>query len=151
MASELGPSWQSRFQSFEHTAAAAASLGQVHKAIGPTGGSLLQAAISDMASAVEADLRQLGLIFAIFERTDSAISTARSRRKSAPVCARSWITSGRPNTPPLPVDAGRHAGRPCAGRGAGAVDQTAADMGGCMAARSWTSSPSIRRRATSWR
>ncbi len=32
MSSELGPNWQSRFQAFEKNAAAAASLGQVHKA-----------------------------------------------------------------------------------------------------------------------
>jgi len=76
MASELGPDWQSRFQSFEHTAAAAASLGQVHRAVGPDGRRLAcKLQYPDMASAVEADLRQLGLIFAIFERTDSAIST----------------------------------------------------------------------------
>lgn len=76
MASELGPNWQSRFQSFERTAAAAASLGQVHKAIGPDGRELAcKLQYPDMASAVEADLRQLCLIFAIFERTDSAIST----------------------------------------------------------------------------
>ena len=33
MSSELGPNWQERFQAFEKTAAAAASLGQVHKAV----------------------------------------------------------------------------------------------------------------------
>ena len=76
MASELGPDWHSRFQSFERTAAAAASLGQVHRAVGPDGRQLAcKLQYPDMGSAVEADLRQLGLIFAIFERTDSAIST----------------------------------------------------------------------------
>src|SRR5690242_5059850 len=34
MMGELGPDWQSRFRSFEHVAARAASLGQVHWAIG---------------------------------------------------------------------------------------------------------------------
>ncbi len=34
MKAELGPDWQSRFAEFEHTAAAAASLGQVHRATG---------------------------------------------------------------------------------------------------------------------
>lgn len=76
MASELGPNWQSRFQSFAHEAAAAASLGQVHKAVTPDGRTVAcKLQYPDMASAVEADLKQLGLIFAIFERTDSAIST----------------------------------------------------------------------------
>ncbi len=76
MASELGPAWQGRFRSFEHTAAAAASLGQVHRAAGLDGRALAcKLQYPDMASAVEADLRQLGLIFAVFERSDSAIST----------------------------------------------------------------------------
>ena len=76
MASELGPAWQTRFKSFERGAAAAASLGQVHRAIGLDGRPLAcKLQYPDMSSAVEADLRQLGLIFALFERTDSAIST----------------------------------------------------------------------------
>ncbi|MGQ9368666.1 ABC1 kinase family protein [Azospirillum sp. ST 5-10] len=76
MASELGPRWHTRFRSFEHGAAAAASLGQVHRAEGPDGRRLAcKLQYPDMASAVEADLRQLGLIFALFERYDSAIST----------------------------------------------------------------------------
>ena len=76
MASELGPVWHKRFKSFEHNATAAASLGQVHKAVGLDGRDLAcKLQYPDMASAVEADLRQLGLIFAIFERSDSAIST----------------------------------------------------------------------------
>src|SRR5579883_1031186 len=37
MSAELGPDWQSRFASFGHTAAAAASLGQVHRATLPDG------------------------------------------------------------------------------------------------------------------
>src|ERR1035441_7963443 len=37
MASELGPDWETRFASFTHEAAAAASLGQVHRATLPDG------------------------------------------------------------------------------------------------------------------
>ena len=37
MKSELGPDWQSKFTSFERDAAAAASLGQVHRAVLPDG------------------------------------------------------------------------------------------------------------------
>src|SRR5437764_4076431 len=37
MASELGPDWQKRFASFEREAARAASLGQVHRAVGLDG------------------------------------------------------------------------------------------------------------------
>ncbi len=76
MASELGPDWQARFKSFERAAAHAASLGQVHRAVlhdGRQVGCKLQ--YPDMASAVEADLRQLKLIFAIYERYDRAIAT----------------------------------------------------------------------------
>src|SRR5271166_1036391 len=37
MSSELGPNWEKRFAAFSHEAAAAASLGQVHRATLPTG------------------------------------------------------------------------------------------------------------------
>src|SRR5947208_6179213 len=66
MMGELGPDWQHRFRSFEHVAARAASLGQVHRAVG-LGGALDGTALAcklqypEMASAVEADLRQLKL------------------------------------------------------------------------------------------
>ncbi|UEM04905.1 AarF/ABC1/UbiB kinase family protein [Skermanella rosea] len=76
MASELGPDWQKRFAKFEHEAASAASLGQVHKAVGLDGRQLAcKLQYPDMMSAVEADLRQLGLIFSIYERYDKTIST----------------------------------------------------------------------------
>jgi predicted unusual protein kinase regulating ubiquinone biosynthesis (AarF/ABC1/UbiB family) len=74
MAAELGPNWQSRFENFERDAAAAASLGQVHRAIGDGGRDLAcKLQYPDMASAVEADLRQLKLIFAIYHRYDRAV------------------------------------------------------------------------------
>ena len=74
MAAELGPDWMSRFESFTHEAAAAASLGQVHRAVGPDGGDLAcKLQYPDMASAVEADLRQLRVIFAIYHRYDRAV------------------------------------------------------------------------------
>ncbi|MEZ5831590.1 MAG: AarF/ABC1/UbiB kinase family protein [Dongiaceae bacterium] len=76
MAAELGPSWQSKFESFEHEAAAAASLGQVHRAIAHDGQTLAcKLQYPDMASAVEADLAQLRIIFSIYERYDKAIHT----------------------------------------------------------------------------
>ncbi len=47
MAGELGPDWERRFRSFEHEAARAASLGQVHRAVGARRpGFSVQAAIS---------------------------------------------------------------------------------------------------------
>lgn len=76
MASELGQAWQSKFQSFEHEAAAAASLGQVHKAVGLDGRRFAcKLQYPDMQSAVEADLKQLRLILGIFERYDKTVST----------------------------------------------------------------------------
>jgi len=74
MASELGPSWQSRFASFGQTAAAAASLGQVHRARLPDGRDVAcKLQYPDMPSTVEADLRQLKLAMAVYRRMDSAI------------------------------------------------------------------------------
>jgi predicted unusual protein kinase regulating ubiquinone biosynthesis (AarF/ABC1/UbiB family) len=77
MAGELGPDWQSRFKSFEREAARAASLGQVHRAVALDGTKLAcKLQYPDMASAVEADLRQLRLAMGLYERYDRAVSTA---------------------------------------------------------------------------
>ncbi len=77
MATEMGPDWQSRFANFEKEAAAAASLGQVHRATHHDGRLLAcKLQYPDMASTVEADLRQLRLIFGIYGRYDSAIDTS---------------------------------------------------------------------------
>lgn len=77
MAAELGPDWQSKFDSFEREAAAAASLGQVHRAVLPDGTKVAcKLQYPDMQSAVEADLTQLKVIFAIHKRMDSAIDTS---------------------------------------------------------------------------
>jgi predicted unusual protein kinase regulating ubiquinone biosynthesis (AarF/ABC1/UbiB family) len=76
MQSELGPDWRTKFAEFEQTAARAASLGQVHRAAGHDGRALaVKLQYPDMQSAVEADLRQLRLAFAIFEAYDRAIDT----------------------------------------------------------------------------
>ncbi len=74
MRSELGPDWQQRFKSFEREAAAAASLGQVHRAIGPDDEDLAcKLQYPDMLSTVEADLQQLKIAFSIYRRYDRAI------------------------------------------------------------------------------
>ncbi|QJE71812.1 AarF/ABC1/UbiB kinase family protein [Aerophototrophica crusticola] len=76
MAAELGPDWQSKFQSFEKEAASAASLGQVHRAVAPDGTALAcKLQYPDMQSAVEADLKQLKLLFGVYARYDKAIRT----------------------------------------------------------------------------
>ena len=76
MASELGSDWMTKFASFDRAAAHAASLGQVHRAVGHDGTAYAcKLQYPDMLSAVDADLRQLRLAFSIFERYDNAIST----------------------------------------------------------------------------
>ena len=76
MKSELGPEWESRFKSFEKEAAAAASLGQVHKAVTHDGQKVAcKLQYPDMSSAISADLNQLKVIFSIYERYDNAIQT----------------------------------------------------------------------------
>ncbi len=76
MQAELGPDWQDRFGSFDLKPAAAASLGQVHRAVAKDGSPLAcKLQYPDMQSAVEADLRQLEFAFAIHRRMDPAIDT----------------------------------------------------------------------------
>ncbi len=74
MTAELGANWRARFASFDETAAAAASLGQVHRATLADGTRLAcKLQYPDMASVVEADLRQLRLAMAVYRRMDNAI------------------------------------------------------------------------------
>jgi predicted unusual protein kinase regulating ubiquinone biosynthesis (AarF/ABC1/UbiB family) len=76
MRAELGPDWESRFRNFELEAAASASLGQVHRATAPDGRALaVKLQYPDMQSAVEADVNQLKVVFAIHARMDPAIDT----------------------------------------------------------------------------
>ena len=76
MEAELGPAWREKFEEFEHHPAAAASLGQVHRARALSGEPLAcKLQYADMQSAVEADLQQLQWIFAIHRRMDPAIDT----------------------------------------------------------------------------
>ena len=76
MRAELGAGWEKRFASFEREAAAAASLGQVHRATSLEGDLLaVKLQYPDMQSAVDADLKQLGMIFSIHRRMDRAIDT----------------------------------------------------------------------------
>lgn len=77
MMGELGADWQRRFKSFEREAARAASLGQVHRAEALDGTRLAcKLQYPDMASAVEADLRQLRMAMGLYERYDRAVATA---------------------------------------------------------------------------
>jgi predicted unusual protein kinase regulating ubiquinone biosynthesis (AarF/ABC1/UbiB family) len=93
MAGELGDDWSKKFSRFDRDAARAASLGQVHQAVaagskassksdgkssGQTAGKLLACKLQypDMASAVDADLKQLKLIFALYGRSDKSVDTS---------------------------------------------------------------------------
>jgi predicted unusual protein kinase regulating ubiquinone biosynthesis (AarF/ABC1/UbiB family) len=76
MEAELGPNWLARFGEFSREPAAAASLGQVHRATTKDGRPLaVKLQYPDMQSAVEADLSQLEVIFALYRRMDSSIDT----------------------------------------------------------------------------
>ena len=76
MGSELGPNWRQQFSTFDKTSAAAASLGQVHRAQSLDGRALAcKLQYPDMAAAVEADLGQLSMILAIYRRLDRSIDT----------------------------------------------------------------------------
>lgn len=81
MAAELGRDWQSRFEHFEKEPAAAASLGQVHRARADGEKVACKLQYPDMDSAVEADLHQLGVIFNIHRRMSSAIDTSEIRKE----------------------------------------------------------------------
>ena len=76
MKAELGENWLTNFKDFDKQASAAASLGQVHFSES-IGGKELACKLQypDMGSAVQADLKQLKLIFSLYEKYDSAIST----------------------------------------------------------------------------
>ncbi len=75
MRSELGNEWEKKFESFDKNAYSAASLGQVHKAILGNEQVAVKLQYPDMDSAINADLNQLKLVFSLYERIDSAIST----------------------------------------------------------------------------
>jgi predicted unusual protein kinase regulating ubiquinone biosynthesis (AarF/ABC1/UbiB family) len=84
MSAELGPDWQKKFSAFEHHPAAAASLGQVHRARTLEGSELAcKLQYPDMQSAVEADLQQLQLLFSIRKRFDPAIDTSEIAKEIA--------------------------------------------------------------------
>ncbi len=75
MQSELGPGWQAKFADFERNAAAAASLGQVHRAVIDGAELACKLQYPDMRSTVDADLKQLKLIFRIYHQYDRSIDT----------------------------------------------------------------------------
>src|SRR3954468_24559042 len=84
MMAELGAEWQQKFAAFEHKPAAAASLGQLHRAQSLDGHALAcKLQYPDMQSAVEADLQQLDWLFAIHRRMDPVIDTTEIAKEIA--------------------------------------------------------------------
>ncbi len=76
MASELGPNWEKKFRHFERAAAAAASLGQVHRAVGKDGRMLAcKLQYPNMAAAVDTDVRQLKAALRFQRGFDATIDT----------------------------------------------------------------------------
>ena len=84
MAAELGADWLKRFANFEKEPAAAASLGQVHRATTP-GGDLVACKLQypNMDSAIEADLKQLSLVFELHKRMRPGIDTSQIKLEIA--------------------------------------------------------------------
>ena len=82
MQAELGPDWRERFSAFGFRPAAAASLGQVHRATSLEGEPLAcKLQYPEMASAVETDLAQLDLLFSLHRRIGAAIDTREIARE----------------------------------------------------------------------
>lgn len=76
MTAELGPFWQSRFQTFDPIPSFAASLGQVHKARLLTGEMVAcKLQYSEMEHIIDADLTQLKFIFNLYEFFNQSIQT----------------------------------------------------------------------------
>lgn len=77
MQAELGPSWRERFAEFDLKPAAAASLGQVHRATMHDGAQVAcKLQYPDMESAVEADISQLEILFGLHRRMGAVIDTS---------------------------------------------------------------------------
>jgi predicted unusual protein kinase regulating ubiquinone biosynthesis (AarF/ABC1/UbiB family) len=84
MTAELGPDWAARFRSFAIAPAASASLGQVHRAVAHDGQELaVKLQYPDMQSAVEADLNQLRIVFALHARMNPAVDTGEIEKEIA--------------------------------------------------------------------
>ncbi len=84
MMAELGADWQTRFKAFDLNPAAAASLGQVHKATTTDGAAVAcKLQYPDMQSAVEADLKQLEILFGLQRQFAGSIDTREMAKEIA--------------------------------------------------------------------
>lgn len=88
MQAELGPQWRQEFKEFDKEASAAASLGQVHRAVDHEGTALaVKLQYPEMGAAVEADLNQLKVILKSFEFYSGALDT---KNLQAEIADRLW-------------------------------------------------------------
>jgi predicted unusual protein kinase regulating ubiquinone biosynthesis (AarF/ABC1/UbiB family) len=86
METELGKGWEKKFKSFDKEAAAAASLGQVHRAVAKDGTKLAcKLQYPAMDAAVDADVRQLKTALMLQRGFDGTIDT---REIGAEIAAR---------------------------------------------------------------
>src|SRR5271155_5044196 len=77
MLAELGSDWEKKFKSFEREAAAAASLGQVHRAVAKDGRRLAcKLQYPDMGAAVQNDVQQFKTLLMLQRGFDSTIDTS---------------------------------------------------------------------------
>ena len=81
MTKELGVDWIQKFEVFEKEPYAAASLGQVHKAVYKNKKIVCKLQYPDMLSIVEADISQLKLLFSIYKRIDKTIDTTEIQKE----------------------------------------------------------------------
>ena len=81
MKNELGFDWLDSFDSFEKEPFAAASLGQVHRAVYKGENVVCKLQYPDMNSIVDADVNQLKLIFSIYKKIDKSIDTSEIQKE----------------------------------------------------------------------
>ena len=81
MKNELGFNWLDSFDSFEKEPFAAASLGQVHRAVYKGENVVCKLQYPDMNSIVDADVNQLKLIFSIYKKIDKSIDTSEIQKE----------------------------------------------------------------------
>jgi len=76
MQAELGPHWEQKFKHFDREPAAAASLGQVHRAVGRDGRALAcKLQYPNMDAAVQSDVRQLKAALQVQRGLDPTVDT----------------------------------------------------------------------------
>jgi predicted unusual protein kinase regulating ubiquinone biosynthesis (AarF/ABC1/UbiB family) len=87
------------FEDFEHDAAAAASIGQVHRAVLPDGRRVaVKVQYPGVASAISADMQNAGLILRMAKTLAPGLDAKRPPRSSRSGCWRSSTTSWRRRT-----------------------------------------------------